>query len=182
MSNVGKDFELDFKQSVPDCDLIYRIPDPAQIFGGGTNLRFSAKSPFDFILWDAKRHRLLALELKTVKGYSISFERSTKDSGEIHVWQLDHLNRWSQYDGIVAGLVIEFRVIEKAIFLDIRDMNTILDVIPKKSFNFDDLQKYRIPYIEIGRELKRSRYRYDVATLLTKINAKENKRSTGEQS
>ena len=73
MSNIGKVFEEQIKKSVPDYALLYRLPDAAQSFGGSNTLRFSRKNPFDFLLWDSKRHILYALEMKTVSGKSISF-------------------------------------------------------------------------------------------------------------
>jgi hypothetical protein len=119
MKNVGKLFESQFKLSVPDYALLYRLPDPAQSFGGGNKLRFSAKPPFDYLLWDSKRHILYALELKTVKDKSISFEREKGEHGEIHYSQIKGLNNWNKYDGIVCGFVIEFREIETTVFIEI---------------------------------------------------------------
>ena len=89
-------------------------------------MRFSAKNPFDFLLWDSKRHILYALEAKTVSGKSISFERDKEDKGVIHIHQINGLNSWNKYDGITCGLLIEFRELEKTIFLDIEDMNQVM--------------------------------------------------------
>ena len=76
MKNIGKQFEQDFSKSIPEYVMLYRLPDSAQSFGNSTVLRFSRKSPFDFFLWDSKRHILYVLENKTVEGKSISFESS----------------------------------------------------------------------------------------------------------
>lgn len=160
--NKGKEFEEQWKLSVPDYALLYRIPDPAQAFGGGSALRFSRKPDFDFLLWDSKKHILYALELKTVGGKSISFEREKEDKGEIHYNQIVGLNRWNRYDGIICGFVINFREITKTIFLPIDGMNRIIDCIAKKSFNYDDLDSMRIPYISIDSKKLRTRYRYDI--------------------
>ena len=67
--NIGKVFEEQLKKSIPSYALLYRVPDSAQSFSGG-NLRFSRKNPFDFLLWDSLKHKLYALEVKTVKGKS----------------------------------------------------------------------------------------------------------------
>lgn len=160
--NKGKEFEEQWKLSVPDYALLYRIPDPAQAFGGGNALRFSRKPDFDFLLWDSKKHILYALELKTVGGKSISFEREKEDKGEIHYNQIVGLNRWNRYDGIICGFVINFREITKTIFLPIDGMNKIIDGIAKKSFNYDDLESKKIPYISIDSKKLRTRYRYDI--------------------
>lgn len=165
-NNVGKRFEADFKKSVPPYALLYRLPDSAQAFGGNNNLRFSKKNPFDFLMWDSKKHILYALELKTVAGKSISFERKKEEKGEIHFHQIEGLNKWNNYDGIVCGFIIEFRKIEKTVFINIEDFNKLISVIPKKSFNFDDLNEYRINYTVVGQAKARTRYTYMIDEFL----------------
>lgn len=164
--NIGKVFETQWKKSTPDHVLLYRLPDSAQSFGVSNNLRFSAKSPFDYIMWDSIKHKLYALELKTVRGKSISFERSKEDKGDIHFHQINALNLWNRFDGITCGLIIEFREIEKTIFLDIEQMNRIIDMNTKKSFCFDDLDKYDIDYTIIKQTKNISRYTYDIEGFL----------------
>ena len=166
MLNIGKQFETDFKRSVPDYVLLYRLPDSAQSFGTNTKLRFSRKSPFDYLMWDSKRHKLYSLELKTKQGKSISFEREKEDKGDIHYHQIQGLNSWNKFDGITCGIIIEFRKIETTIFIDIEQMNLIIKIIPKKSFNFDDLNKYDIKYTIINQTKNRTRYTYDIDEFL----------------
>ncbi len=164
--NQGKLFEQQLSKSVPDYALLYRIPDPAQSFGGENNLRFSAKNPFDFLLWDSNRHILYALEAKTVAGKSISFEREKEDKGVIHLHQINGLNKWHKYNGIICGFIIEFRELSKTIFLGIEQMNEVLNIIQKKSFNLDDLNEHNIRYIVIGQKKARTRFTYDIDTFL----------------
>lgn len=168
-SNVGKIFESQIKKSVPDYALLYRLPDSAQSFGGG-NLRFSNRNPFDFLLWDSIKHKLYALEMKTVAGKSISFERSKEEKKEIHYHQIKGLNDWNRYDGITCGFIIEFRQIEKTVFIEIVEFNKLIDKIPKKSFNFDDLNEYQIQYLIIEQRKARTRYTYDVDKFLQDCN------------
>lgn len=170
MKNQGKIFEDNFKKSTPDYSLFYRLPDSAQSFGGCNNLRFSRKNPFDFLLWDSKKHRLFALELKSVAGKSISFERKKDEYGEIHYHQIEGLNSWNKYDGIVCGFIIEFRKIETTVFIDIKDFLEITDKIPKKSFNFDDLSTYEIKHSIISQKKARTHYTYGVDEFLMSIN------------
>lgn len=174
-SNVGKKFEEDFKKSVPIYSLLCRLPDSAQSFGGGSNLRFSAKSPFDFIMWDSKRHTLYALELKTVKENSITFERTKDDNGNIHFHQICGLKKWDEYDGIICGFIIEFRKLETTCFIDIKNFEKLMDLIPKKSFTFDDLRKYDVDYFLIPQKKVRTRYRYDLDLFLSNIEQKKDK-------
>ena len=163
--NIGKIFESQIKKSVPDYALLYRLPDSAQSFGGG-NLRFSNRNPFDFLLWDSIKHKLYAMEMKTVSGKSISFERNKQEKGEIHFHQINGLNDWNKFDGITCGFVIEFRQLEKTIFLEISEFNKLILAITKKSFNFNDLAENNISYIVIRQEKSRTRYIYDIDTFL----------------
>lgn len=167
--NQGKIFEQDFKSSVPDYVLLYRLPDAAQSFGNSSKLRFSRKNPFDYIMWDSKRHILYALELKTVKGKSISFERTKDDKGEIHYHQVQGLNLWDKYDGIICGFIIEFRELDKCIFISISDYNSLVDIVTKKSFNMKDLEYNNITYFTIDRKLRKTRYSYDVDSFLERM-------------
>ena len=179
--NYGKVFEEEWRQSVPDYALLYRLPDPAQSFGGGSSLRFSRKPDFDYLLWDSNCHILYALELKTVGGKSISFERTDKDKGEIHRNQIEGLNRWDRYDGIVCGFIIHFRKIETTVFISVKQMNEIICIIPKKSFNFEDLDQYGITYIIIPQTKLRTRYRYNADFFLQEIKKKLEEDRDGEK-
>lgn len=169
--NLGKIFEEQIKKSVPKGILVYRLSDSAQSFGGGSsNLRFSNKNPFDYMMWSPERRTLFALELKTVAGKSISFERTKQDKGDIHIHQIDGLNEWNSYDWTVCGFIIEFRKLETTVFLDINHFNHLVESIPKKSFNLDDLNNNEVPYFIIPQEKLRTRYRYDMGKFLSEIN------------
>lgn len=133
-------------------------------------MRFSAKNPFDFLLWDSKLHILYALEAKTVAGKSISFERSKDESGVIHIHQINGLNSWNKYDGITCGFLIEFREIETTIFLEIDSMNQVMALLSKKSFTIKDLEENNIPFFVIPQKKKRTRYTYDLDYFLSKYN------------
>lgn len=166
MTNQGKRFEQDFAKSIPDYVLLYRLPDSAQSFGGSQTLRFSRKNPFDYLLWDSKKHLLYALELKTVKGKSISFERSSNESKEIHYHQICGLNEWNKYDGIICGFVINFRELETTVFIDIDSFNNLTNNIDKKSFNYSDLVSSNIPFVTIPQTKKRTRFSYDIEKIM----------------
>lgn len=167
--NTGKLFEEQWRKSTPNYALLYRLPDAAQSFDRSTKLRFSSKNPFDFLLWDSKRKTLFALEIKTVAGKAITFERNEDEVGEIHFHQIKGLNKWDKYDGIVCGFIIEFRGLEKTVFIDIKELNKIIEIIPKKSFNYHDLDSYNIKHIIIGQKKARTRFTYDVDEFLNTI-------------
>ena len=96
LQNIGKRFEQDWIKSVPDYVGVLRIPDAAQSFYKSSNLRFSRKNPFDFLLWSPNTLTLYTLELKTVKGKSISFERTKDEHGEIHYHQIVGLENFEK--------------------------------------------------------------------------------------
>lgn len=169
IKNTGKILEAQWAKSVPDYVLLCRLPDAAQSFGGSSKLRFSRKNPFDYIMWDSKNKLLYALELKTVKGKSITFERSKDDTGEIHLHQIEGLSEWNKYENTKCGLIIEFRQLEKTIFIDIEEFKRLVEVIPKKSFNYDDLEIYGIRHAVIEQKKARTRFTYDVDGFLHRM-------------
>lgn len=166
----GKTFENNFEKSAPDYVKVYRIPDPPQSFNRDSNLRFSRKNPFDFFLWDSRHRVLYALELKTVKGKSINFERTEdeKKCDGIHFHQAEGLKEYNRYNGLVCGFIIEFRGDEKTVFLGIDDYFELIQFVGKKSFCFKDLDDYDISYVMIPQRAVRVNYRYDIEPLLTK--------------
>ena len=85
---------------------------------------------------------------------------------QIHYHQIKGLNEWNEYDGITCGFVIEFRQIETTVFIDIADFNKLVVAIPKKSFNFYDLDIYDIRYTIIEQKKSRTRYIYDIDKFL----------------
>ena len=167
--STGQNFEIQWAKSAPDYALVHRLSDSAQSFGRSDNLRFSLKNPFDFFVWDSKRKKPYAFELKTVAGKSISFERTKEDNGEIHYHQIQGLNTWNKYDGITCGLIIEFREMELTIFIDIEDFNRLMDSVGKKSFNIKDLDDYDIHYFVIPQRKLKVNYRYDMDKFLSEM-------------
>lgn len=164
--NIGKIFEQDFQKCVPNYAGILRIPDSAQAFGRSSFLRFSVKNPFDYLIWNPKTLTLYALELKTVKGKSISFERTKEDHGEIHLHQINGLKHFGEVGKCVCGFVIEFRELETTIFLSIEEFSRLSESMSKKSFSYKDLTTYNINYVIIPQELVKTHYRYDVESFL----------------
>ena len=153
---------------MPDYVGVIRIPDPAQSFSHASNLRFTRKNPYDFIMWNPRTYTFYALELKTVKGKSISFERSKEESGDIHFYQIEGLKKTSDVGNCVCGFIIEFREISKTIFLQIDDFLKLQDTIDKKSFTIADLESNNIPSIVIDQHLMITNSKYEVGDCLSK--------------
>lgn len=110
---------------------------------------------------------MYALELKTVKGKSITFERDEDEEKEIHLHQINGLSDWAKYDNTTCGFVIEFRALETTVFIDVGELKRLIDLIPKKSFSLQDLDDYRIDYTIIAQKKARTRYTYDVDGFLS---------------
>jgi len=165
--NVGKIFEHQWKISVPEYALCLRLKDSTGAFGAG-NLRFSSKNPFDYLMWNPKRRLLFALELKSVAGRSISFDRTEDDkNGEIHFHQIEGLKEWNSFDGTICGFVIEFRELEMTIYLPIVEFQKLVGIIDKKSFTIDDLDEHGIFYMVIPQTKLVKYYKYDVDYFIT---------------
>lgn len=118
-------------------------------------------------------YHFFCLELKTVAGKSISFERTKKDKGEIHFHQIVYLKSCLNYKNIISGLIIDFRGTDNTWFLPINQWDGLITSITKKSFNESDLLSYSHPLLISKKKLKVN-YRYDVAKFIqdaTKLEA-----------
>jgi recombination protein U len=171
--NVGKKFEDNWKASVPEDVYYLRLHDSANSFNQSKNdstLRFSMKSPYDCQLFDGKTRTLYCLELKSASGKSMSFERKKYEnkSANIKYHQIESLTKAAKYDGIVAGLILNFRFEDKdaeiTYFQSITDFNRMIGDLNKKSFNIIDLLKYNP--IKIEQTKKKVNYTYNVAKFL----------------
>lgn len=134
-----------------------------------SNLRFSSKSPCDCFIFDGDV--LFPLELKSVSGKSISFERTENDKGVIHKHQIDYLSNTSRFKNVIPGFILDFRSSGKTYFYFIGDFQNMINHIIKKSFNEADMEKYGQPIIVDKRKLKVN-YRYDINKLLDDIKSK----------
>lgn len=164
---VGKIFESQWKKSIPEDVMYFRIPDPPQSFQN--TARFSIKPPFDCFMF--YKGTLFCLELKTTKGKSFSVEINKDDKGMIHYHQIENLREYSKYGGIIAGLVLNFRVEDKGTeityFISIKDFDNMMNKLGKKSFNAIDLIKNNA--IKIESTKKRTLFLYGVKDFIEKM-------------
>lgn len=166
---VGKTFEQNWKNSIPDTIFYYRPPDQAQSFGTNQALRFSAKSPCDCFMFDG--HFLYTLELKSIGIKSMSFERQINDKGVIHKHQIDSLNKFALYRNVISGFIFDFRLSNKTYFCSIAEFNNMINIISKKSFNENDLLQWCNP-LEIKKKKLKINYKYDVSDFIENIKEK----------
>lgn len=118
---------------------------------------------------------LFCIELKTVAGNSISFERDKNDKGVIHCYQIDSLKKLSKYKNVISGLVIDFRKTENTYFVNIKDWDKLIGDINKKSFNESDLVKLE-NLIHINKKKLKVNYRYDIDNFIKNAISEANRR------
>lgn len=157
--NEGKRFEADISGSISEHVFWQRINDNAASFSGASALRFSPKNGYDFEAYVYPN--LFALELKSTKNTSISFERKgVKSQAMIKWYQINALQLAGQHRGIVAGFIFNWRNKNKTHFVRIEDFIKFMDSTDKKSINQTDILS--MPHILIEQKLKRTRYSYDM--------------------
>lgn len=166
--NSGKIFEEEFKESVKKYNEIdnslylLRLTDSATGFGmDSSRVRFSAKSPFDFLLHQ-KNGNTFALELKSCGDNSIAFSLEN-DKKSIKLSQIKNLQKSSFY-GIISGFLFNFRKFEETYFLEIMDFVRFIGDTEKKSISKDDVVKYG--GLIIPQRKKKVKYTYDISELL----------------
>ena len=174
-SNSGKVFEEDFRSSIDkDRCLLLRLNDQPQSYA--KTARFSLKPPCDFILYDSQTKLFVPVELKTTKYRSISYEDINEESPNnamVHKHQLEKLLEFSKYDGVKAGLLLNFRTeeenMQRTYYISIQNFLDICQKIDKKSVNEIDLLTVG-KAIKVNGAKKRSRYTWNINELLDSLN------------
>jgi recombination protein U len=153
--NPGKAFEEDIKKSVPDWCWIYRFKDGTANFAGekNQNVRFQAHNICDFMVM--ANERLYLLELKSHKGASIPFSC-------IRPKQLEEMAEIT-YPNITAFFLLNFRDIERTYAVRAGELKKFIETTDRKSV---PIQWCIDQGIEIPSERKRTRFRYDLESLL----------------
>lgn len=182
MQSKGKKFEKQFKDSIPEYCMEYKLPDPPQSFNqdNSNGIRFSWKNPCDFFVFDDKNVILYALELKSTKSKSISFEdwRIDKNIKQpkkmIHRHQIEALIEFDKkYENMICGFVFNFRDeqnnMERTYFQHINDFVEMCNKFTKLSFNEIDL--IMAGHLTINGTKKRVNYTWNIDDMLTKLNA-----------
>ena len=117
-------------------------------------------------------NHFFCLELKSVAGKSISFERTKNDKGEIHYHQIEYLKSCLNYRNIIPGLIIDFRGTDNTWFLNIKEWDDLINSISKKSFNESDLISYSHPILISKKKLKVN-YRYNIQQFIDDVTEME---------
>ena len=124
MKSSGKRFEENWKKSVPEDVLFYRLRDGSSSWGGNDKVRFQSTNICDAIMFDG--YILFTLELKSTKGKSLPYA-NIKDH------QIDDLLWCNQFFHVISGFIIEFSDLNECYYLDIVDFKHFKDNSSRKS-------------------------------------------------
>lgn len=166
--NEGKNFEAIIKSNSPSYLKIIRIPDPPQSFTQRSDTKFSKKNPYDFEAFDSINRISYSLELKSTSQKYLTYHTCKKDeddgkSSMIQWHQIDGLTKASEYDNVIAGFLLNFRLDngeQLLYFLNIKDFNKFRKNTNKKSLNIMDVSLNG--GIKINGEKLRKNYRWDL--------------------
>lgn len=170
--NAGKNFESIIKSNAPDYLKVVRIPDPPQSFTQRSDTRFSKKNPYDYEAFDGLHRISYSLELKSTSQKYITYHTCEKDEKDgktaMIMWhQIDGLTKASEYDNVVAGFLLNFRLDsgeQLLYFLNIKDFNKFRKNTNKRSLNIMDISLNG--GIRINGEKLRVNYRWDLNEFL----------------
>lgn len=151
MGNPGKNFEEDFRKSVKINNEIslQRLYD---VTGGRAGIHYHC----DFIAY--KYPHEYHLELKSTKGTRLNFNYISDN-------QYNGLLEKSKIKGVYAGILINFREVEKTYFVNITTIK-MLRILDIKSISYLEAEQYGV---ELTGAKKRVKFTYDVGKLLDEI-------------
>lgn len=170
--NIGKNFESIIKSCSPSYLKVTRIPDPPQSFTQRSDTRFSKKNPYDFEAFDSIHRINYCLELKTVAQKYITYHTCENDEKEeknanIKWHQIEGLTKASEYDNVIAGFLINFRLDsgeQLLYFINIKDFNRFRKNTSKRSLNIMDISLNG--GVKISGEKLRVNYRWNLDEFL----------------
>jgi recombination protein U len=121
--NHGKIFENDFIKSFKDETFTYRFKDSASSWQGGEQSRFTPTNICDFMVYTKGLLWLLELKSHMGKSLPLSCIREKQIEGLLDAWT----------KGIRAGVVINFRELNKTYYIPIHEIVDFMDKSDKKS-------------------------------------------------
>ena len=168
--NTGKQFEADFKASVPSDAWCYRLKDSAATYyGGNENLSFSIDNICDFLVYRYPMNHLF--ELKTIETPSIPLEKvfGKYDKAKCKYRKEKHITDMVEamgYGGQTAHVIVNYRAVNRTFAI------TASKVL---AFRYNESRK-SIPWqwaeqegIEVKAKRLRVHWRYDVDGLLKRL-------------
>lgn len=168
--NTGKQFEADFKASVPSDAWCYRLKDSAATYyGGNENLSFSIDNICDFLVYRYPMNHLF--ELKTIETPSIPLEKvfGKYDKAKCKYRKEKHITDMVDamgYSGQTAHVIVNYRAVNRTFAIP---ASKVL------AFRYNESRK-SIPWqwaeqegIEVKAKRLRVHWRYDVDGLLKRL-------------
>lgn len=165
--NTGKQFENDFKSSVPIHVFIYRFKDATGSWQTGvcekcktpiqSNVRFQSSNICDFMLFNYPN--LYFLELKSTKSKSLPFSALREN-------QKKELTTSGRRKGIRSGLVVNFRDINETYYMSIDMFNDLEEKLTSKSIPVKVFREYAV---RIYQEKKQVHFTYNINRFLNEI-------------
>lgn len=123
--NKGKEFEADWKKSIPPDVYYYRLRDGTASWGSGSdNVRFQQTNDYDCFMFKAPF--LFTLELK-------SYDNSSFSLSSIRPNQLKGLTEAAKYQNAISGIVFDNRKDDTCYFVRISDINQFMTTTERKS-------------------------------------------------
>jgi recombination protein U len=160
MKKPGKQFEADFKASVPEGWYYYRLKDGTaswnrdEAAAQAQEVRFQAKNDFDCLLYAYPR--LYCIELKSCMG-SFPFKGLRKN-------QVRGLCRADACKGVSGLVIINYRQYGVTVAINIERLCGHINTSTKASINYKEAQAIGLV---IPQEQKRVHWRYDLRALTT---------------
>ena len=146
--------------------------DSTQSYNRTSYSTFTPRNPYDYFIYDYPN--LFCMELKSTQINYLSFwredfaaELGDKADFAIRENQIKGLAKAAQYKGVYAGLVINFRTVERTYYLPIQDFLAYVEALPKKTINEKDI--VMAGGMLIPQEKRRTRYKYAVKYLLDQL-------------
>jgi recombination protein U len=166
--NAGKQFEQDFKGSIPMYAFHYRFKDGTASWSDNfcprcktpleKTTRFQAQNICDYMIFN--NPDLFFLELKSTQSKSLAFDAVRKN-------QKKEMTEANRRKGVNAGIIVNFRKVEKTYFMSIDMFNECEEKLDRKSIPIDIFETYGTI---IHQEKKKVHWKYDVDKFLKEYN------------
>lgn len=168
--NTGKQFEADFKASVPSDAWCYRLKDSAATYyGGNENLSFSIDNICDFLVYRYPMNHLF--ELKTIETPSIPLEKvfGKYDKAKCKYRKEKHITDMVEamgYTGQTAHVVVNYRAVNRTFAIPASKVLTFCYNESRKSIPWQWAEQEGI---EVKAKRLRVHWQYDVDGLLKRL-------------
>lgn len=168
--NTGKQFEADFKASVPKNAWCYRLKDSAATYyGGNDNLSFSIDNICDFIVYRYPMNHLF--ELKTIETPSVPLEKifgkfdreKQKYRKEKHITDMANA---AEHDGLTAHVIVNYRAVDRTFAIPADKVLNFRQTRSRKSIPWQWAEQEGI---EVHAKKLKVHWRYDVDALLERL-------------